>query len=552
MVSFSHSFYVTAVALAVAIQCSVATAQVDPAGAVQRSIEGSQSRIPSRPARSLADDLQDLSGAVALERLSEVVVQGEALREEVLAYWQPFLGRSVGLEQTVAFKEWFQKRARSNGFLAYALTEADGQKLVITQSMPRVRSIRVFARDEALARLYLKELNARFEADFKPGSPLDVQTLEHKLDAVAFSLPLELDVVVRLAGPELLDLSVNVNEAPLRTGQVLGGLAQINNYGLSQFGSTQLLGQVAIGGHMPSARLTMTGQLSEGIAYGRADYDMPLASQDARMRFAASTSRSEGVRASQSRTVGESVDLSWGLEKLLGYHRETVYRASGELLARQTHSRLSSNGVDVSRVHDQQLRLKWSADSDRLSAEPMRLEISAVMGHYSELAGLPNAKLGQYSKLEFMARKQVNLTPDGQVFGLARLRGQHASRHLDGYNQISTGGINGVRAYTSVDGVGNDGLVASLELTHRAHAQQLIGVFYDGALVRPSKSPLPGLYDGTYRLQAFGAQVSGQVRNFNYNVTLAKGVGGNRGALPSDTESSPDNWRLSVAGTYLF
>lgn len=541
-----------AVLWACAALCGQSWAQVDPAGAVQRSIEESQSRIPAKPVKPITGDLLDLSGAVSLDRLDAVEVEGERFKTEIQAYWKRHIGQPVSEEQTIAFKTWFYDLAKSNGFLAYAQTDAQGNKLLVSLVVPRVNSIRVYAKDEELAKLYLKDLNARFEADFKPGTPVDVLALEHKLDAVSFSMPLELDVIVRSAGPELLDLIVNVNEAPSRTGQVLGGLVQLNNYGLKQYGRAQVLGQVSVGGHSPTARATLTGQASEGLVYGRAEYDMPYMPLDARMRFALASSRSEGVFASQTRSVNRSTDLAWGVDKLLGYHREVVFKGSADLTTRQTRSNLSSTGAEISRVHDQQLRLRWTADSERLSSEPMRVELTAVAGNYSDLVGLPNVAKGSYGKLEFLARKQMNLSDDGQWFGLAKVRGQYASRHLDGYNQISLGGANGVRAYSTADGIGNDGLVSSLEINRRLQSNQVVGMFYDGGLVRPSKSAIAGLYNGTYSLQALGAQISGNAQNFYYNATVAKGMGGNKGALATDMDSRPNNWRLTVSGTYVF
>jgi hemolysin activation/secretion protein len=227
-----------------------------------------------------------------------------------------------------------------------------------------------------------------------------------------------------------------------------------------------------------------------------------------------------------------------------------VYKLAADLTWRQTDSKLSATGAQISRVHDQQLRLRWSADSDRLSSEPMRLEATGVLGHYSRVEGLDDIKTGNYFKLEAQARKQMNLSDDGVVFGLARVRGQYSSRQLDGFNRMSLGGVSGVRAYTTADGVGNDAVVGALELNFRTRSNEYAGVFYDAGWVRPpvtTQGAKPG-----YTLQAVGYQIVGNVGRFYYNWTIAKGLGGNKGAQPTDTESSPNNLRLSVSGTYLF
>lgn len=560
--SFIQTPGLTSLALACGVLCAPAWAQNDPssaaasasaaAGAAQRSLDDSQKRIPVRPTRSIAGDLLDLSGLVSFDRLDSLDIRSDRFKAEIQAFWAPFIGKPVTEDQVIAFKTWFYEKAKANGFMAYAQTDAQGNTLIVSLVMPKVNSIRIFAKDEALARRYVQELSTRFEADFRPGMPVNVIALEQKLDAVSFSLPVELDVIIRSAGPELLDLIVNVTEATSRAGKVLGGLVQLNNYGLYNFGRAQVLGQLTIGGHLPSARLTLTGQKSEGITYARADYDMPLAGLDARMRMAWGQSRSEGIHATDSRSRGNSTDLVWGLDKILGYRGDTVFKGALDLSARETYSNLSSSGAQISRVHDQQLRLRWSADSDRLSSEPMRIELTGVAGHYSTVVGLPLVPLGQYSKFEFNARKQARLSDDGQVVGLFKLRGQSTSHHVDGFNQFSLGGSSGVRAYSTADGVGTDGMVGSVEINRRIKSNQTMGVFYDGGLVRASKIQQPGIYSSTYSLQALGMQLSGNEQRFYYNVALAKGIGGNKGARSTDQDSTPNNWRLTVSGTYVF
>lgn len=558
--SFFKSERLSSLALACGALCSPAWAQNDPsaaaasaaAGAVQRSVEESQQRIPVKPSKPIAGDLLDLSGLVSLDRLDALEIKSDRFRAEIQAYWAPLIGKPVTEDQVIAFKTWFYDKAKASGFMAYAQTDAEGNKLIVTLVMPKVNSIRIFAKDEALARRYVKELSARFDADFKPGMPVNVIALEQKLDAVSFSMPVELDVVIRSAGPELLDLIVNVTEAANRAGKVLGGLVQLNNYGLNNFGRAQVMGQLTIGGHLPSAKFTLTGQKSEGITYGRADYDMPLAAVDARMRVGFAQSQSQGIRVTDTRSRGNSSDVSWGLDKILGYLSDTVFKGALDLSARETYSNLFSSGAEISRVHDQQLRLKWSADNDRLSAEPMRVELTGVAGHYSTIVGLPLVPLGQYSKFEFSVRKQARLSDDGQVFGLFKLRGQRTSRHVDGFNQFSLGGASGVRAYTTADGVGTDGMVGSVEINRRIKPNQTVGVFYDGGLVRASKIEQPGIYSATYSLQALGLQLSGNQQRFFYNASLAKGMGGNMGARSTDQDSTPNNWRLSLSGTYVF
>ena len=547
------NFTLTAIGLALASVCGLAAAQTSPSGAVQRSVEEAQSKLPPRPAaKTINTQVADLDDAPSMDRLDAFEIKDDQLRSEIQAYLKRFMGKPVASEDMILFKNWVNDIAKTKGFMAYAQTDVQGNTLKVSLVMPRINTIKIFAKDEALANRYIKDLSARFEADFKPGMPVDIQALEQKLDAVSFSMPLELDVIIRSAGPELLDLTVSVAEAAKQTGEVLGGLVQLNNYGLSQFGPAQVLGQLSIGGHVASSRLTLTGQKSNGITYVRSEYDMPLEWLDSRLHAGIGSSQSEGVRGGQSNSKSSSADAVVGLEKLLGYQRDVVIKGTADLSTRQSHSNLSSTGAELNRVTDHQVRLRVTADNERLSREPMRLEAGITLGNYATLLNMPNIPQGSYSKIDFSARKQFNLSEDGQFFGLAKLRGQRTSKHVDGTNQMSMGGANGVRAYSTADGLGDDALLGSLELNYKNLPNQSFGVFYDGGWVKASKTPISGVYTDTYALQAVGVQSSGNANGFYYNWTLAKGIGGNKGALPTDIESKPNNWRLGVSLTYTF
>lgn len=524
----------------------------------QRSIEDSQSQLPSRTAQQATAGLEliGLDSTVSMDRLDEVEVQADRLQSEIQAYFKPFVGKAVSADNMIDFKTWLFEKAKQTGYLAYAQTDVvdlgkGGSKLLVKLVLPRINTVKVFARDEGLAKRYLDAVSARFEADFKQGSTIDVLNLEQKLDAVSFEMPLDLEVAIRSAGPDLLDLSVSVTEGAYRPGQILGGLWQFNSYGLKQYGRPQVLGQAQIGGAMPTAKWTVTAQKSEGIGYFRAEYDTPAPAVKGRMRFGFTSSQSWSILGGDASSRSQSGDVNVGYDRTLGNQRDVVYKGSLDWVGRHSHANLALNGTEISRAHDQQLRFKLSADNEKLSAVPMRLELALVLGEYTHSSD-PLVHEGGFVRVDLSARKQWFLTADETWQGQAKLRGQWASRNLDGQNRFNLGGANGVRAYTSVDGVGDDALLVSLELNKRLPGNVTVGGFYDAGVVRPAKKVSPGVFDGNYSLQAVGGQVSGNVGRWFYNTTLAKGVGGYKAWQASNIESKPNNWRVNAAVSYLY
>lgn len=524
----------------------------------QRSIEESQSQLPSKSAQQATAGLEliGLDSTVSMDRMDALEVQADRLKPEIEAYFKPFMGKPVSVDSMIDFKTWLFEQAKKTGFLAYAQTDVvelpnGGSKLVVKLVLPRINSVKVFARDEDLAKRYLAAVSARFEADFKPGAFIDVLNLEQKLDAVSFEMPLDLEVSIRSAGPDLLDLSVSVTEGAYLPGHILGGLWQFNSYGLKQYGRPQVLGQTQIGGAMPTAKWTITAQKSEGISYARAEYDSPAPALQGRLRFGFSSSKSWSILGGDASTEAYSGDVNVGYDRILGNQRDVVYKSSLDWVGRHSSSNLALNRSEVSRTHDQQLRFKFSADNEKLSATPVRVDLGLLLGEYTHSAD-PQVHEGGYVRVDLSARKQWFLSADETWQAQAKLRGQWSSRNLDGQNRFNLGGANGVRAYTTVDGVGDDALLMNLELNKRLAGNMTVGAFYDGGVVRPAKKVSPGVFDGNYSLQAVGAQVSGNVGRWFYNTTLAKGVGGYKAWQASNIESKPNDWRLNAALTFIY
>lgn len=525
---------------------------------VQRSIQDSQSQLPTRPSQPVTAGLEliGLDSTLSMDRLDQIEVQSDLLQAEIEAYFKPFIGKPVSADNMIDFKSWLFERAKRTGFLAYGQTDAvdlgnGGSKLVVKLVLPRINSVRVFARDEGLAKRYLDAVSARFEADFKPGATIDVLNLEQKLDAVSFEMPLDLEVSIRSAGPDLLDLAVSVTEGAYRPGQILGGLWQINHHGLKQFGRPQVLAQTTIGGAMPTAKWTLTMQKSEGIGFVRAEYDTPNPALGGRSRVGFSASQSRSILGGSAAIVGQSGDVNIGYDRILGNRRDVVFKGSLDWVGRHSDTQLALNRSELNRAHDQQLRFKFSADNERLSATPMRLDLGLNLGEYTHSSN-PLVKEGGYVRVDFNARKQWFMSADETWLGNVRLRGQWASRNMDSSNRFSLGGVSGVRAYTTMDGFGDDAVLLTLEANKRLGRGLTVGGFYDGGVVRSAKTVTPGVFDGNYSLQAVGAQVNGNMGRWFYNTTLAKGVGGYKAWQASNIESKPNNWRLNASLTYLY
>lgn len=531
-------------------------AQAD-AAAAQKNLEQLADQLRERvlPKPVVYVDTLGLEASTPADLLVAVQVQSAVLSRHIDRYWQGRVGRAVSVDEIRAFHAWFYDRAAQEGFMAYAKTEVvqvkGGQQLNIQVLQPKVNGVRILVPDSPLAKPYLERVQNRIGQVFKAGLPLDTLALDQVLDSASYDLPVELEATLRAVGPELLDLVVILTPAIAMPGQTSSGVVQLNNHGLRQYGQAQLLAALTVGMPSVKSQLSLLAQASEGVAYARVDYEGLLPALGARWSAFGTHSRSQSVMGGSAATEGDATELGLGLSRILGGNRDLVFKGHVELASRESESRLQATRAQLSSIEDRQLRWRLVMDSERLSPHPLRAELGLVVGQYPQTVSAA-VRQGAYTRANFAVKAQTPVNTSGSLRLTGRLRGQWASRNLESYNQITLGGVNGVRAYTSADGVGDHGALASMELTQTLSPVLSVTAFYDGGWVQAQTEPTNVSALNRYTLQGAGLQLQGRYFQLHYNLTWAKGLGRYAAWLPSNIESSPDNSRVNLSVSYLF
>jgi hemolysin activation/secretion protein len=522
----------------------------------QQGIEQSTQILRERTQpKALAQvDLLGLQSAASIDQLMSVQVQGALLKKDIEQYWKSWLGQPVSAEQLQEFHSWFYEKARQEGFMAYVQTQTvnqgQGQNLIIQTLQPKVNNVRILSSDPLLLKAYADLLQRRFEVDFKSGSPLDTLGLDQRLDSVSYDLPLELDATLRAVGPELLDLIVNITPAAIKPGQLLGFVQQWTHYGLKQYGRVQVSAFANWAGLQEKSSLSVIGQISEGVGYARAEYE-GLLTDLGRWRLYTAKSHSKSILTGLSTTRNNTSEAGAGFSSVLGGHRATVFKGHAEVSTRKSDSHLVATGAPVSLIIDHQLRLRWTADNERLSTHPSRVEMGLIVGDYKQVQG-PALSDGSYTRVDVSAKTKKALDSRGSLTLIASAKGQWANRNLDSYNQMALGGVSGVRAFTSVDGVGDRAFMGSLEFNKKFKNQWSAGVFYDAGYVETNVTPLGSPKFKNDTLQAVGLKLNGQMPGVDYSFIWAKGVGGYKSWQDTNLESRPNNHRLWAGVTLFF
>ncbi len=472
-------------------------------------------------------------------RLKEIQIKSPLFSSELMDFWTSEINKPVPAQKLSEFKAFAWELFQSKGYLAYITTSAqptpEGSVLTVNVAMPTVGKVSVVTTD-GKGNEFVDEVARRFSAIYKAGTPVDVQGFENQLSAASYDLPVDLDVSLRQVSSTVVDVVINLRPVSAQLGTVLGGLVQGNNYGLSQFGRNQVLGSVRVAGFTPLSELTLTTQQSHGVGYYRSDYDAPITGTGVRWKVYASH-----VKSSSTSTKGLSQEAGAGLTKLLSTDRVGRWFTGAEVSRRETQNWTTGDTQTADRV-DQQLRLKLRAESSKGWADNFNNELLMTIGNVN-LDRLTDdrtddaSKLkvaGNYQKLELSGGLSHVLDKSGIYTGSVRWKAQTASKNLDTYNKISLGGVNGIRAYSSIDGVGDKGALVSFDIVHQVVPDVYGGLFYDVGMVKTNMTPLSTSTGGnTYVLRGAGWQVGGKIAEFNWSLSMGYAMGQNPASFTS-------------------
>jgi hemolysin activation/secretion protein len=496
---------------------------------VLRNIEQNKIDPQQQPKRTVKKPTPPATSDQGFARLKEIKVQSPLLQKELLNFWVNEINKPVTAQKLSEFKAFAWELFQSKGYLAYINTSAqptpEGSVLSVFVTFPTIAKISVITLDGHESDQLASEVARRFKEVYKPGMPVDVQGIDNQLVAAAYDLPVDLDVSMRQVNRTEVDVVINLRKVEANPGAILGGLVQVNNYGLNQFGRNQLLSSVRIAGFTPSSELTLTTQQSSSVGYYRADYDAPIEGSLMRWRVYASQ-----VQSHANSVKGWTDETGVGLTRLLQTDRIGRWLSGAEMSRRETRN-WASNALTADRI-DQQLRLKLRAESSKGWVDNFTNEVVLSAGSM-ELDRVASDKLedtlnvsGNYQKLEMNGGLSNALDSQGLYTGTFRWRTQVASKNLDSYNRISLGGLNGIRAYTTLDGVGDQGAQISLEVSRLVYAKTWVGVFYDCGTVKNNHNPVSNpANQGAYFLQGAGLQIGGSASDTNWNLSLARSFG---------------------------
>lgn len=500
--------------------------------------------------------------AQGIERLGAVQLQSPWFAEEVKSYWEPFMGKAVSAQELANFRAWLFDRLRDEGYLASVDTNetplaggATALNIVVTQSL--IGTVRVVTLDTKLDQNYVDEVVRRFATEFKSGQPVDVRAMDANLAAIAFDLPLNLEINIKPQSGQLVEVEVSLTPLPSQPGKFLGGVAQLNNYGVPSFGQNQALTSLRFEGLAPTSEASLSGLVSHGVRYGKAQYDTPVTGTKTRVHVWASN-----LHAHSENVVFETKEWGLGATRLVGVDRAGTSKLGVDWVLRQNPKTLAD--ILVAQPVDRQWRLRWQYESTASMTDSLNNEVIVSSGATDlsadtadQLADDQTAQTGRrYEKLEIIGAYKHGWGADKTYSSAVRWRAQIANHNLHSLNQFSLGGMDGVRAYNAAEGTGDSGVTLSLDTGRYLMPEERLyaGVFYDVgyavARVNPSAATPATGYQPL--IQGAGVRLAGKVSRWAWNAALAKSFGQAPDYTPSNITTPVGEWRARLDVSYNF
>lgn len=332
-------------------------------------------------------------------------------------------------------------------------------------------------------------------AQFEPDAPLTAAALERTL-LLSADLPGVGPVTGTLAPGDRVgtsDLTVSVDP-----GKAMEGELTADNFGNRYTGENRVSARLDWNsptgtGDRVRANITAT---DEHLYYGRLAYDRPLGGNGLRLGAAFSRSQySLGREFAALNAHGKADTVSLYSNYPIVRSRANSIWLGATFDRRKLKDQVDATTTNTGKTGDtlslalegdwQDGLLGGGANRWRLAAVSGRLSIDSPEAKATDAAGPRTA--GSYSKWQTSFSRQQAIDAETQVTG--NLQGQWAGKNLDSSEKFVLGGAYGVRAYPQGEGIGDEGLLANLEL-HRTLMPGLEGkLFYDWGQVRINRNP---------------------------------------------------------------
>jgi len=328
----------------------------------------------------------------------------------------------------------------------------------------------------------------------------------------------------------------------------------LDNQGVRSTGTARLGLNLALNGPSGRGDQGLLGVIaSEGSAYLRGAYSLPLGGDGARVGVNASAMRYHLVGADFEALDARGTAQTLGATASYPLRRSAAGNIGATLAFDSRAYRNRAGGIETSRKRADTLALTLNGDAGgdpggywlwSLALAAGRLDLSGNGGSEAADAAGPRAQ-GRFVKLNASLARLQRLTHTTALW--FSVTGQASNRNLDSSEKFSLGGAYGVRAYPSLEASGDSGWFASAELRRSLHPDWQAVLFCDHGAVQLDHSGYNGAASpNTYGLTGCGVALNGALPGgIGVRAALARRLHSNPAANAATGNDADGTHRLT-------
>jgi hemolysin activation/secretion protein len=355
---------------------------------------------------------------------------------------------------------------------------------------------------------------------------------------------------------------------------LISGYGTLSNYGGNSTGVMQ--GLVNLNINNPTGygdQVNLTTITSLGSQYGQVGYSIPLGASGLKGGMTLSSlyySTIGDFAGSQGSSTNWGINLSYPMLRTQSTNANLsfAYLNKSNFNYNLTTASLVSDYV----INEYTFGISGNHYDSLWIGGVTNASINFVSGNFSTLPDSAGLTYGQFTaptftKLTFSVTRNQQIIPDKMILNL-NFNGQVASGNLDGVERFYLGGANGVRAYPTSQGSGDQGAMLNLDLQYQFPGNVLGYVFYDIGVVNQYKdiNTFNALAANTnagnrYTLSGFGVGAKYSLYGINLNGLIALQLGENplyrfdsssKSYVPQNNDGTTKNLYFWLQANYPF
>lgn len=344
----------------------------------------------------------------------------------------------------------------------------------------------------------------------------------------------------------------------LEPGAAYSGNIDFDNYGNRYVGAYRLGGTLNINSPLQIGDVLTANVLTSGsgLNYGRIAYQLPVGSDGLRVGAAYFETRYE-LDKEFKRLDAHGTASSASIFAAYPFIRSQFSNLNGTLSWEQ---KKLSDSVDATlTTTDKSARLLtagiFGTRQDAFGGGGINsLSLSAIFGQLDIKSPsaliIDNASAktnGNYSRWSYNLARLQRISDNNSLY--LTVSGQEASKNLDSSEKFALGGATGVRAYPQGEGIGDEGVLASIELRHSFMTGLQGSVFYDTGSVKINHTPFGPPQTNTRTLSGAGVGLNAFFANVQVKASLAwRTDGGTPTSIPAWSSRGPTAWVQASLG----